>query len=100
MRGTSIDKDEHGGLLGGFDGLLKLPLLRLRLFQLRRHFRHGFQEREGRLPRRPHIRDAVERVPPSTLPRSSTNAPPELSGCTGTLIWKYRASSPSAGERR
>jgi len=23
------------------------------------------------------------------------NAPPELPGCTGTLIWKYRASSPA-----
>src|SRR6266568_1760432 len=32
---------------------------------------------------------------PTTLPRSSTNAPPELPGCTGTLIWKYRASSPA-----
>ncbi len=30
---------------------------------------------------------------PTTLPRSSTNAPPELPGCTGTLIWKKRGSS-------
>ena len=30
---------------------------------------------------------------PTTLPRASTSAPPELPGCTGRLIWKYRGSS-------
>ena len=25
---------------------------------------------------------------PTTFPRASTNAPPELPGCTGRLIWK------------
>ena len=30
---------------------------------------------------------------PTTFPRASTSAPPELPGCTGRLIWKYRGSS-------
>ncbi len=29
---------------------------------------------------------------PTTFPRASTSAPPELPGCTGRLTWKYRGS--------
>ena len=35
---------------------------------------------------------------PTTLPRSSTSAPPELPGCTGTLIW-YSSGSSCIPER-
>jgi len=99
-RPTSVHQNKHGSLFGSFDDLLKLPLLCLRLLQLRRHFRHGFQEWEGRIPLRPsrlqcviHIlrqrpvdaiaarawwpsARALADTTPITLPRSSTNAPP------------------------
>jgi hypothetical protein len=31
---TSINENQHGGILGGFDHLLKLPVSRDRLFEL------------------------------------------------------------------
>ena len=39
----SVNQHEHSGLFGFFHDLLKFLILRLRRFQLRRHFRHGFQ---------------------------------------------------------
>ncbi len=35
------------------------------------------------------------RICKTTRDLPSEDAPPELPGCTGTLIWKYRASSPA-----
>ena len=45
FRGSkSVNQHQDNGLFGRFDQLVKLPFLRLRLFELRRHLRHGFQE--------------------------------------------------------
>jgi hypothetical protein len=41
---TSINEDEDGGVLGGFDDILKLPVSRDRCFQLGRNCRHRFEE--------------------------------------------------------
>src|ERR1017187_1996578 len=41
---TSINEDEDGSVLGGFDDILKLPVSRDRCFQLGRNCRHRFKE--------------------------------------------------------
>ena len=40
----SIDEDEDGGILGGFDHILKLPVSRHRRFELGRDSGDGFEE--------------------------------------------------------
>ena len=40
----SVNQNKNGGILGGFDDLLKRFLLHIRLFQFRRHLRHRLQE--------------------------------------------------------
>src|SRR5262245_5746872 len=98
----SIDQHQHGGLLRVLHHILKLALVGVWLFELGGNFGDRFEEAQEitALDRVIHVlRERAARAlnladtTPTTLPRSSTNAPPELPGCTGTLIWKYRASS-------
>ena len=49
----SVHEHENGSRFSSFDDLLKLPLLHLRPFQLRRNLRHGFRERQGPFSQRP-----------------------------------------------
>jgi hypothetical protein len=44
----SVNQNEDGGILGGFDDILKLPVSRDRRFELGRNGWHGFDEAQQR----------------------------------------------------
>jgi hypothetical protein len=98
----SINQNQYLSLLGGLHDILEIFVLGIRLFQFGKHVRHGFKKAQkksafdgvihvfgqctgcGQRRRASNLAETM----PTTLPCSSTSAPPEFPGCTGTLIWK------------
>ena len=81
----SIDEDENGGVLGGFDDILKLPVSRHRRFELGGNGGDGFEEAQQQTALDRVIQLVAVRKDSGNAPLAAS-APPELPGCTGTLI--------------
>ena len=103
-----VNQNEDSSILRRLHHLLKRLILRVRLFQFSCHVRDRLQEaqEQAALHRIIHLvavrkdsgsdpvaasaadASSLAATMPTTFPRASTSAPPELPGCTGRLIWK------------
>ncbi len=105
---SSINQNQNRRVLRRLHHVLKLPVNRDWLFKFCGNIRHRFKEAQEQtaLHRVIHMvavrkdsgsdpvaasaaaASSLAATMPTTFPRASTSAPPELPGCTSRLIWK------------